>query len=54
MRGELTNAVFDKLGVQYACTLLAGIMLLLVPIPFFFNRYGAIIRRRSRFAVGRD
>ncbi|KAM0754769.1 MFS general substrate transporter [Meredithblackwellia eburnea MCA 4105] len=47
------RVVMVKLGVNWACTMLAGLMLLLVPIPFLFERYGARIRARSRFAAGR-
>ncbi|GAA6002243.1 hypothetical protein JCM10207_003143 [Rhodosporidiobolus poonsookiae] len=43
-------ALFHRLGVQWACTLLAGLMLLLVPVPLVFMRYGAWLRRNSRYA----
>ncbi|GAA6050969.1 hypothetical protein NBRC10513_000882 [Rhodotorula toruloides] len=46
-------ALFHRLGVQWGCTLLAGCMFLLVPVPFLFERYGERLRRRSRFAPGR-
>ncbi|GAA6050966.1 hypothetical protein NBRC10513_000880 [Rhodotorula toruloides] len=46
-------ALFHHLGVQWGCTLLAGCMFLLVPVPFLFERYGERLRRRSRFAPGR-
>ncbi|KAJ8296023.1 putative transporter [Rhodotorula toruloides] len=46
-------ALFHRLGVQWGCTLLADCMLLLVPVPFLFERYGERLRRRSRFAPGR-
>ncbi|GAA6004723.1 MFS transporter [Rhodotorula paludigena] len=45
--------MFRGLGVQWGCTILAGIMLVLCPIPFVFERYGERIRRKSRFAPGR-
>jgi len=45
-----TPQMFDRLGTQWACTLLAGLMLLLAPIPYVFRRYGARIRARSKFA----
>ncbi|KAK4045997.1 hypothetical protein OIV83_006448 [Microbotryomycetes sp. JL201] len=45
--------MFRALGVQWACTLLAGVMLLLCPVPWVFERYGARIRQNSRFAPGR-
>ncbi|GEM06772.1 MFS transporter [Rhodotorula toruloides] len=46
-------ALFHGLGVQWGCTLLAGCMLVLVPVPFLFERYGERLRQRSRFAPGR-
>ncbi|KAM0788259.1 hypothetical protein ACM66B_001409 [Microbotryomycetes sp. NB124-2] len=46
--------MFDALGVQWACTLLAGVMLLLCPVPWVFERYGAKIRASSNFTPGRQ
>ncbi|GAA5855549.1 hypothetical protein JCM8547_007886 [Rhodosporidiobolus lusitaniae] len=43
-------ALFHAIGTQWACTLLAGVMLLLCPVPFLFQRYGARLRKNSRFA----
>ncbi|GAA6038878.1 hypothetical protein JCM8097_000548 [Rhodosporidiobolus ruineniae] len=43
-------SLFHRIGTQWACTLLAGIMLLLCPVPFVFERYGAHLRRNSRYA----
>lgn len=34
----ISGPLFKCLGVNWACTLLAGLMLLLVPIPFVFKR----------------
>ncbi|KAJ7171197.1 major facilitator superfamily domain-containing protein [Mycena filopes] len=45
-----TVQMFDKLGVNWASTLLAGIGLLLAPSPFLFYKYGARIRANSKFA----
>jgi len=47
------ESMFHHLGVQWGCTLLAGAMLLLVPFPFVFERYGPQIRKRSRYAQER-
>lgn len=47
-----TAQMFNKLGVQWACTLLGGLSILLAPVPFFLVRYGASIRRWSRHATG--
>ncbi|KAG9024629.1 hypothetical protein FRB95_011265 [Tulasnella sp. JGI-2019a] len=42
--------MYEKLNPRWASTLLAGITLLLLPIPFILHRYGAHIRRTSRYA----
>ncbi|GAA5938423.1 MFS transporter [Sporobolomyces koalae] len=47
------RAMFRKLGVGVACTILAVLMALLVPVPFIFERYGARLRKRSNFAPKR-
>ncbi|GAA5869612.1 hypothetical protein JCM16303_000524 [Sporobolomyces ruberrimus] len=44
------RAMFRKLGVGVACSILAALMALLVPVPFIFERYGARLRRNSKFA----
>ncbi|RSM02859.1 hypothetical protein CEP52_007760 [Fusarium oligoseptatum] len=41
--------MYDKLGVQWACSLLAFITLVLALIPFVFIRYGEVLRQRSPF-----
>ncbi|KAM0438682.1 hypothetical protein ACHAPT_001438 [Fusarium lateritium] len=41
--------MYHKLGVQWACSLLAFITLILALIPFVFIRYGEVLRRRSPF-----
>jgi putative effector of murein hydrolase LrgA (UPF0299 family) len=38
------------LGVNWACTLIGLLMLLFVPAPFLFYKYGHIIRGKSKFA----
>ncbi|GAA5898510.1 MFS transporter [Sporobolomyces salmoneus] len=44
------RAMFNNLGVGVACSILAALMACLVPIPFLFERYGARLRRNSKFA----
>ncbi|GAA5821266.1 hypothetical protein JCM11251_004542 [Rhodosporidiobolus azoricus] len=44
-------SLFHSIGTQWACTMLAGIMALLVPVPFLFQRYGKRLRRNSRYAA---
>lgn len=41
---------FARLGVNWACTLIAGIALLISPSPFIFYKYGPRIRQGSSFA----
>ena len=45
-----TQYMFDALGVGGAGSLIGGIGVLLMPIPFVFYKYGGAIRARSRFA----
>jgi len=46
--------MYEKLNPRWASTLLAGIALLMLPIPFILYRYGAFIRRTSRYAPTKD
>jgi hypothetical protein len=45
-----TVQMFQKLGINWACTLLGFIALLLSPSAFLFYRYGPKIREKSKFA----
>jgi hypothetical protein len=45
-----TQEMFDALGVGGAGSLIGGVACLLAPIPFLFWKYGAAIRKRSKFA----
>ncbi|KAJ6534513.1 hypothetical protein DFH09DRAFT_932318, partial [Mycena vulgaris] len=45
-----TVQMFHKLSVNWAATLLAGVGLLLAPMPFLFYKDGARIRAGSKFA----
>ncbi|KAJ7171187.1 MFS general substrate transporter [Mycena filopes] len=45
-----TVQMFTKLGVNWAATLLGALGLLLAPSPFLFYKYGAQIRKHSKFA----
>jgi len=40
-----------NMGVGPAMSVLGGIAVLALPIPFFFIRYGAALRARSRFST---
>jgi hypothetical protein len=45
-----TVQMFQKLGINWACTLIGCIALLLSPSAFLFYRYGPQIRAKSKFA----
>jgi hypothetical protein len=45
-----TQSMFDTLGVGGAGSLIGGVAVILVPIPFVFWKYGKYIRQRSKFA----
>ncbi|OSX62324.1 hypothetical protein POSPLADRAFT_1143698 [Postia placenta MAD-698-R-SB12] len=45
-----TTQMFQNLGINWACTLIGLLGLLLAPIPFLFYRYGAYIRAKSTFS----
>ncbi|VDB86995.1 unnamed protein product [Peniophora sp. CBMAI 1063] len=49
-----TTQMYERMGVQWASTLIGLIALVLAPIPFLFFKYGARIRRRSQFAPCAD
>ncbi|EIN07969.1 MFS general substrate transporter [Punctularia strigosozonata HHB-11173 SS5] len=49
-----TVQMFESLGIQWACTLIGCVALVLAPSPFFFFKYGARIRQKSRFAPAPD
>ncbi|KAI0275253.1 MFS general substrate transporter [Gloeopeniophorella convolvens] len=45
-----TTQMYNNMGIQWATTLIGLIAAVLVPIPFLFLKYGARIRKRSKFA----
>lgn len=49
-----TEQMYDRLGDQWASSLLAFISLACCLIPFAFWKYGATIRSRSKYAYGGD
>jgi multidrug resistance protein len=49
-----TIQMYNNLGFQWAGSLIAFISLACCPIPFLFYKYGATIRRRSRYAYSGD
>ena len=44
------NAMFKKLGVAWAISLLGFLAVVLIPVPIAFYRYGKGIRELSRFS----
>ncbi|GIZ46444.1 hypothetical protein CKM354_000957000 [Cercospora kikuchii] len=44
------NVMFERLGPRTAGSIIAGLALLLAPIPFILERYGPNLRARSPFA----
>jgi MFS family permease len=49
-----TGQMYDRLGNQWASTLLAFLALAWCAIPFVFWRYGPAIRKGSKYAYGGD
>jgi DHA1 family multidrug resistance protein-like MFS transporter len=49
-----TEYMFKALGVGGGGSLIGGVAVLLVPIPFIFYKYGESLRRRSKFAPTPD
>ncbi|KIH93647.1 MFS multidrug transporter [Sporothrix brasiliensis 5110] len=49
-----TSQMYDRLGDQWASSLLAFLSLACCAIPFLFWTYGARIRKRSKYAYGGD
>ncbi|EAU86587.2 multidrug transporter [Coprinopsis cinerea okayama7 len=45
-----TTQMFNNLGINWACTLVALISLVFMPSPFLFYKYGPRIREKSTFA----
>lgn len=41
--------MYEKMGIQWATTLLALVAIVLIPIPFLFYKYGAELRKKSPY-----
>lgn len=50
----VAQPMFDKLGVGPAMSILGGIAVLLLPVPFMFMKYGLRLRKMSKFAPVHD
>jgi hypothetical protein len=46
-----TTPMFNRLGIAGACSLLAGLSVVMCPIPFIFVWKGEQIRERSKFCI---
>ncbi|KZF22519.1 MFS general substrate transporter [Xylona heveae TC161] len=46
--------MYERLGYQWATSLLAFLSVAMAPFPYLFFRYGKRIRGKSRFAAGRN
>ncbi|KAI5966591.1 hypothetical protein CANMA_003268 [Candida margitis] len=46
-----TQQMFDNLTIKWAATLLGCLGALMIPVPFFFSKYGAYIRHKSKHAL---
>lgn len=42
--------MYEKLGFQWASSLLAFLTVAMMPFPYIFFRYGKRIRRKSQYA----
>lgn len=49
-----TTTMFERMGVNWACTLLGLVSVILCPIPVVFYKFGAQIRGNSEFTPGFD
>ncbi|KAI0746294.1 MFS polyamine transporter [Daedaleopsis nitida] len=49
-----TVQMYQRLGINWACTLVAACCLVLAPIPILFYKYGAWIRTKSKFSPSPD
>jgi DHA1 family multidrug resistance protein-like MFS transporter len=49
-----TRFMFTSLGVGGGGSLIGGVAVLLAPVPFVFYKYGASIRKRSKYAPTED
>ena len=45
-----TTQMYEGMGVNWASSLIGGVALLLLPMPFLFYKYGPRIRARSQFS----
>lgn len=46
---DVCSRMYERLGYQWASALLGFLILIMVPLPFVFAKYGARIRAASKF-----
>ncbi|KAI5970801.1 hypothetical protein CANMA_000220 [Candida margitis] len=46
-----TTQMFNNLTIKWAATLLGCLGILMIPVPFLFYKYGALVRSKSKFAM---
>ena len=46
----VAQPMFHKLGVGPAMSILGGVAVIVIPVPFIFMKYGLALRRKSHFA----
>jgi hypothetical protein len=46
----VASPMFHNLGVGPAVSILGGVAVIAIPVPFIFMKYGLALRRKSRFA----
>ncbi|KAJ0273798.1 hypothetical protein COL922a_000860 [Colletotrichum nupharicola] len=48
---DVQSQMYEKLGYEWATSLLAFLTVAMMPFPWLFFKYGKKLRGRSRFAV---
>lgn len=46
----VATPMFHNLGVGPAMSILGGVAVIAIPVPFLFMKYGLALRRKSKFA----
>ena len=46
----ITRYMYDRMGINWASFFLAMLCVLMIPVPFLFTKYGAVLRFKSPYA----